>query len=413
MKLKFTLFYCLILTCGFITSSFASEDNLPAPFKGHNANSKYVINYMDYDAILRTSVLTMGKSTRARAKKKSATLGTRLRSNINKLTALEGNRFFFESYKDEEYRQLITKIHESLESLPTTVALKEFSKDEQLAYWLNLYNVTMLDELNKIYPKRKLKDLYDDDSFLYDEILEVAGIKLSLNDIQYKILAEKYKHDPLIIYGLYQGIIGSPNIRNRAYTGKNVYDELEANANDFINSNRGTYGNDKKAFRVSSLYARNEIYFPKFKEDLTKHLLTYLEGYTRYQLENSKKIKTNIKDWNITDIYGSERSFGGGVATNDAALLDPYGSPEVTGTVRHFDGDTLTFRATGARPGGDAGNAGFHNASSISMKKITGQQGRFTAEQIKLLHQLNDLRLENMGIVTITDLTEEVDAEQN
>lgn len=412
MKLRYTVFYYLILTCGFITNSFASEDNLPAPFKGHNADSKYAINYMDYDAILKTSVLTMGRSTRAIAKKKNANIGTRLKANINKLTALEGNRFFFESYKEEEYKQLLTQIRKSLENLPSIVPLKEFSKDEQLAYWLNLYNVTMLDEINKIYPKRKFKDIFDDDSFLYDEILEVSGIKLSLNDIQYKILVEKYEHDPLIIYGLYQGIIGSPNIRNRAYTGKNVYDELKANANDFINSNRGTYGNSKKAFRASSLYKRNEIFFPNFKEDLTKHLLTYLIGPTRYKLNNAKKLKANINDWHITDIYGSERNFGGGAAANDAALLDPYGSPEVTGTVTHFDGETMTFRATGARPGGDAGNAGFHNASSISMKKITGQQGRFTAEQINWLHQLNELRLENTGFVTITDLEAEVDTDK-
>ena len=54
------------------------------------------------------------------------------------------------------------------------------------------------------------------------EILEVQGVKLSLNDIQYSILAKKYDGDPLIIYGLYQGIIGGPNILNRAYTAKNV-----------------------------------------------------------------------------------------------------------------------------------------------------------------------------------------------
>jgi hypothetical protein len=36
---------------------------------------------------------------------------------------------------------------------------------------------------------------------------------MSLDDIQFTILRQNYDNDPLIIYGLYQGNIGGPNIR--------------------------------------------------------------------------------------------------------------------------------------------------------------------------------------------------------
>ena len=116
---------------------------------------------------------------------------------------------------------------------------------------------------------------------LSKKLLTVAGMPLSLNDIQFTILKQNYDNDPLIIYGLYQGYIGGPNIRKRAYTGADVYRSLANNAIEFTNSNRGTYSKDEKVFRVSSLYERNRVYFPDFNSDLSKHLLVYLEGYER------------------------------------------------------------------------------------------------------------------------------------
>ena len=392
---------------------FASTNGEFEKFMAEDSRSNYAINYTDYDAILKTFVMPMGKSSRAQAKKSKASVGTRLKNNINKLTALEGNRFLFEAFKDKEYKQLISDIRRSLEAIPDQMPLSAFNKEEQLAYWLNLYNVTMLDELNKQYPVKKLKDLFDDDSFMAQDILTVSGVKLSLNDIQYRILAKKYDYDPLINYGLYQGIIGSPNLKNRAYTGDNVYEELTDNAVNFVNSNRGTYGKNKKAFRVSSWYKRNEVFFPDFNEDLRAHLLKHLEGYTRYELEDAKRIKANINDWNITDVYGTMRQYGGGVATNQAALLDPYGGPEITGEQLHFDGEVLTSRPTGPRAGGDAGNAGFQDVARLSMAELAGHNGRFSIEQMNWLKKLNALRLEHSGIVTITDIENDEQASDN
>lgn len=392
--MKFNTFYKQVgVLFIFVTmsSAFASNNNIPVPFQGEDANSKFTINYDDLDFLLKKSVLNTGKSNRVKAKKSRANIGTRMKVKVNQLSANEGNRFYFEGFKTPEQKNLIAKIRYSLEQLPTDAPLKYFSKDEQFAYWLNLYNVTMLDELIKVYPKRKLKDfLTDSDSILKQKILTVSGVKLSLNDIQYKILNEKFNANPLIIYGLYQGIIGGPNIRNKAYTGEYVYSALKSNANEFINSNRGVYADRKLLIRVSSLYRRNEDYFPHFKTDLKKHLLTYLEGYTRIQLEDSKKIKPNINNWNITDLYGTTRNFGVGVSTNKAALLDSTGK-----------NDCGANCDTAGLSGGSLGGI----TETIINK--TANFGRFTPEEITKLKALNDIRAKNSGHVTITELSED------
>jgi hypothetical protein len=72
----------------------------------------------------------------------------------------ERNRFHFEEFQgDEENQQLLPEIQKNLEGVQAQAPLEYFSRDEQLACWLNLYNVTMKNEIAKVYPERKLKKL--------------------------------------------------------------------------------------------------------------------------------------------------------------------------------------------------------------------------------------------------------------
>lgn len=320
----------------------ASETEVPEPFREFDPDSTYSINYYDVNALFKAAVINVGRSKRTSAAPSQAKTGTRMKARINRSTADEGNRFFYEIFSDsEDNRKLLQDIKRSLEEIPDQAPLKFFSRKEQLAYWLNLYNITLLNEIVGIYPTRSLKKtLTGRKSILSKKLLTVAGVPLSLNDIQYVILKNNYGNDPLLMYGLYQGIIGGPNIRKKAYTGENVYDYLAQNAAEFVNSNRGTYSKNDKTFRVSSLYDRNSEYFDDFQGDLKSHLLRYLQGEEREQLKAAAKIKADINDWTVTDLYGSHKQPGGSLADSPAALLNSMrntvpndmGGPPITTT---------------------------------------------------------------------------------
>ena len=65
----------------------------------------------------------------------------------------------------------------------------------------------MLNEIIEVYPKRDLKKLFRGKKSILDKkLLVVADVPLSLNDIQFTILKQNYDNNPLIIYGLYQGL---------------------------------------------------------------------------------------------------------------------------------------------------------------------------------------------------------------
>lgn len=297
--------------------------DVPEPFWDFDPNSSYTINYGDVDAILRAMVVDVGRSERKKRPPTRASTGTRLRAKTRRTTAGEANRFHFEVFEEkEEYKQMLRNVRRNLEQIPSQVPLEQFSREEQLAYWLNLYNITVLEQLVQIYPERKLKrEIVGRNSFFSEKILNVAGVPLSLNDIQYTILRWNYDDNPLVIYGLYQGIIGGPDIRRWPYTGKSVYKDLRDNAEDFINSNRGTYMKGGNTFHVSSFYARNRPYFPNFESDLRAHLASFIEGPQRQQLKEAETLVADIDDWTITDVDDGGQQISRSFASNAAGIL--------------------------------------------------------------------------------------------
>lgn len=297
--------------------------DVPEPFWDFDPTSNYAINYGDVDTILATLVVNMGRSERDSLPALRASTGTRLQAKTRRKTANEGNRFHFEELEDnEEFRQVLRVVRENLEAIPDQMPLEKFNREEQLAYWLNLYNIAMLDQLVGLYPESNLeKELTGKDSILDTRFLNVSGVPLSLNDIQHTILRWNYDDNPLVIYGLYQGIIGGPNIRPLAYTGESVYRDLVDNAEEFVNSNRGTYMKGGSTFHVSSFYARNQVYFDDMEAGLKAHLLEYIEGTQRQNLLEADRIVADIDDWTITDISGGQQQVTRSFAQNAAGML--------------------------------------------------------------------------------------------
>ncbi|MDX2417501.1 MAG: DUF547 domain-containing protein [Xanthomonadales bacterium] len=379
----------ILLVLGFCAEfeiANADDSAVPEPFRGYDPSSTKTINYDVLTQWFDYLVVDIGLSDRRSAYSGrvqiTPRLGTRIGPKVNKTTIFEANRFFFESFEDnEKARQVLTDVRDSVAQIPDHTPLEYFTRDEQLAYWLNLYNMTILNEVVGVYPTRDLEELLvGEESILSKKLLTVAGIPLSLNDIQYTILNENYDNNPLIMYGLYQGIIGGPNIRKEAYTGATVYRALEYNATEFINSNRGTNRDigKYKVQKVSSLYARNNVYFPDFNADLSAHLLKYIGGEGRKQ--GLKKAKTTLKpvinDWTVTDLWGTFPEVRNGIAYNPAALLNAIVS--ISG------GGFSTFLSKANQPGMNRRSNIMQYLLVINMKRVRTNEKNATVTMEEL-----------------------------
>lgn len=309
---------------------FAESNNTTNSLNSKNqATANFAVDYSQYNTILEASVLELARSDRSYISYDENEQGPNLGSN--RATDAEANRFYYEQFLDHpELTKSIAAIKSNLLSYLQNNQLSKLSNEEQTAFWLNLHNVTVINELAQRYPKNTNSlsyDVADKSSFFYKKQFTYNGQALSLDDIEYKILMPLNKNNPLVMYGLYKGYIGSPNIRTQAYTANNLMPSLIDNAQEFINSNRGTNYNSK-LLNVSTMYKDKKAYFNDFNNDLLAHLSLYADNDLLNKLKNKKTALFTIDNYDITDVTGPKHrdSYDIIISNWDKALQIPQHS---------------------------------------------------------------------------------------
>ncbi|MBH0059348.1 DUF547 domain-containing protein [Pseudoalteromonas sp. SWXJZ94C] len=288
---------------------FAESSNTTQSLSSKNqVTANFAVDYSQYNTVLEASVLELARSDRSYISYDENEQGPNLGSN--RATDAEANRFYYEQFIDDpELTKSIAAIKSNLLSYLANNQLSKLSNEEQTAFWLNLHNVAVINELAQRYPTDTNSlsyDVADKSSFFYKKLFTYNGQELSLDDIEYKILMPLNKNNPLVMYGLYKGYIGSPNIRTQAYTANNLMPSLIDNAQEFINSNRGT-NYSSNLLNVSTMYKDKKAYFNDFNNDLLAHLSLYADNDLLSKLKNKKTALFTIDNYDITDVTGPKQ----------------------------------------------------------------------------------------------------------
>jgi len=292
-------------------SAFAKEDEPVSLVSEYDAKSKYRLDYSDLNSILGSTVLEMGPSTHKRARKLTKKTGTSIRKANPLPSRFESNRVMLHEFNKNQI-EVLGLIRDDLLAIPEQLSLAKLNRNEQLAYWFNLHTAIVLAKVADMYPVTLLEKVFSPErksSFFHKRAFNLNGQMISLADIQHHVLTNW--EDPRVIYGFYMGVVGTPNVRDTAYSGGTVFEALEENAVDFINSIRGTQIWHKE-LRVSTFYRMMAAQFPNFEEDLMAHIKSYARGNFKSRLRKVDKIKVSIKDWHIADLYNGKLSAGGG-----------------------------------------------------------------------------------------------------
>ena len=84
------------------------------------------------------------------------------------------------------------------------------------------------------------------------KLVKVAGVKLSLKDIENRILRPIWQ-DRKVLFALSCGALGCPNIQPQAYTSANSKQLLNRSVREFINHPRGLVV-DRQSLQASKLF---------------------------------------------------------------------------------------------------------------------------------------------------------------
>jgi hypothetical protein len=267
---------------------------------------RHKIDYEIWDHALKHILISMGPSTRQGAPIPAPPPGTRLKSGPQSRYRLEGSLVMFRFF-DKQVVESFTEYRQDLERVVETQDISALPRNEQLAFWLNLHNVAMMEQIAKEWPVREPREITIGGQPLDEaKFISLRGIPVSLRDIRENIVFRHWK-DPKVIYGFWRGEIGMPHLQSYAFTGANVSSLLDVAAADFINSLRGTqkiYGQ----LAVSELYAEvSPFYFPDFENDLRVHLANYAEEPVVELLAETDQTVASIREADIADLHGGSR----------------------------------------------------------------------------------------------------------
>lgn len=189
------------------------------------------------------------------------------------------------------------KIHENTTELISVLKLAEtinVSKNDfknYQAFWINAYNLSVIKGLVERYPT---KSPLDHTGFFDKVTHQLAGIKITLNDIEHKLLRAQF-NDPRFHFVLVCGAVGCPPLISTAYFPNSLEAQLETQTKNAINGDFIKVDAKKNRVLVSQI-------MEWYKADFTmngKDEIDFINKYRAEKLEGKWKLTYFPYDWNI------------------------------------------------------------------------------------------------------------------
>ena len=179
---------------------------------------------------------------------------------------------------------------------------RQYAKDVQMAYWINLYNAVTLRVVLDEYPVESIREIHEGlipgTGPWGDVHAMAAGHPLTLDNIEHDILRPIWQ-DNRIHYAVNCASMGCPNLASEAYTADNLERLLEQGARDYVNHLRGAELLDEAFGVVSSIYYWYHEDFGNSEAGVLEHLRKYAEGDLAEQLRSFDGSLDHEYDWSL------------------------------------------------------------------------------------------------------------------
>lgn len=179
--------------------------------------------------------------------------------------------------------------------------VSDYNKNEQLAYWINLYNaLTIYTVLNHMpttsITKIKLNGIFS--SGPWDaKLIKVENEELSLNDIEHRIIRPIW-HDSRTHYALNCASISCPNIQKIPFNGQRINQMLNEDAVTYVNSSRAVTIKDHKLI-LSSIYNWYDTDFARDTRGVIAEISKFAHPSLKQQLVKFNEVDKYEYNWSL------------------------------------------------------------------------------------------------------------------
>ncbi len=211
--------------------------------------------------------------------------------NYTKNSIYKNTSYVGIDYKNPNVKSLINKTLQEIQKFDVK-ALK--TKEEELAFFINLYNVYVISIILENFPLNSIMDL---GQTIFDKkIIKIHNQIYSLNDIEHNLIRKRF-NEPRIHFALVCGAISCPDIRREMYVGKRLNEQLEDQTKTFLNSKKGV-DIENNTLYISTI-------FDWYKEDFgttDDHIVKFIHQYKKINLNYKKPIQFIPYLWDLNII---------------------------------------------------------------------------------------------------------------
>jgi len=175
-----------------------------------------------------------------------------------------------------------------------------WSKNEQIAYWINTYNAFTIKLILDHYPLKSIKDIGSVIQIPFVNspwdirFIEINGEKIDLNTIEHGILRKKFD-EPRIHFAINCASFSCPKLRTEAYAADQLERQLQEQAINFINDP------ERNLIKIHEISVSK--IFSWFKGDFTKDgsLIDFLNLYSIEPIEGNASISYLDYNWLLNE----------------------------------------------------------------------------------------------------------------
>ena len=209
------------------------------------------------------------------------------------------NRFAYGEVTPED----ASKISRYIDGL-SDLAISDYSRPEQMAYWINLYNALTVKVILDHHPIGSIRDIDISPGLFKDgpwgkKLIVIEGEKVALDDIEHQILRPIFK-DPRIHYAVNCASIGCPNLQPIPFKAEKLDRQLDDAAIEFVNHRRAVEI-ESGSLKVSSIYHWFQDDFGGGDQGVIAHLKAYAAPDLAMKLEGMSAIDDHGYDWRLND----------------------------------------------------------------------------------------------------------------
>ena len=176
-----------------------------------------------------------------------------------------------------------------------------WTKQQQMAYWINAYNAFTIKLITKYYPIKSIKEIGSSIQIPFVntpwdiKFIRIGKVKMDLNNIEHGQLRKKFD-DPRIHMALVCASKSCPILLNEVYNAKTLDDQLTKQTKAFL---ADTFRN-----KLSSTQPQISMIFKWYGMDFNKEggsVRDFINQYSSIKIKPGTKIEYLDYDWRLNE----------------------------------------------------------------------------------------------------------------